>query len=911
MEFATGAMGSLIPKLGELLLNEYNLKETVKKGIRDLKAELETMQAALEKVSNVPHDQVDSQVKIWANEVRELSFVIEDSLDSSMVQIEGLEQTKPLSFKGFIKKTRNKVTKFKIRHKIADDIKDVKTQVREVKERYERYKISDVVANLATTTVDPRLLAMYNKVSELVGIDKANDELIERLFEGDDLSRTKLKAVSVVGFGGLGKTTLAKEVYDKINKSFDCGGFVPMGRNPDRKKVLKDILLELDKQLYMDASTMDERQLINQLREFLADKRYLIVIDDIWDIPTWELIKCAMVDSCSGSRIIITTRICGVAEKVGGVYNMKPLSDENSKRLFFSRIFGGNPCINIDNQYDEVPSKILWRCGGVPLSIITIASLLAGKRREDWHEVYDSIGFGHEKNEVVENTRKILSFSYYDLPFCLKTCLLHLCIFPEDFSFGKESLIWKWVAEGLIPDIPGTGLFQLGESYLNELVNRNMIQLVEPCRIGDLSVCRLHDMVLDLIRTLSSQVNFITIYDKEQHITSSPTNSVRRLAIHGGSVKHNPGMEMQHVRSFNATGWQNSRMPSLLSFKVLRVLIMYKCSFSMGGSNLEHLRKLVQLRYLGLVCTHVVELPAEIGLDLKFLQTLDLRESGIEELPLSVGELSKLMCLRASEGTRMMFEIGKLISLEDLQLSSVDMSPNFFTQLANLTEMRVLDICFDEMDESRHKNMVESLRKLRRIQTLNISFAWKQIIHVDSWEQWMPPAALRELGLSGIVLRKRPLWLDSSCVPHLSSLSLEVEVVDEQDLQILGVLPSLRCFFLRVWNMEVFSHTVGSYEFQKLKDLDTNIEIITCGERVLPMLEQLECGATVGRQDEVGLVPENMPLLQHVTYRLDCQYCTPKRVVEAAAALRLTTKIHPNHPTLEIVRINYDDDDDE
>src|SRR4051812_28549756 len=102
--------------------------------------------------------------------------------------------------------------------------------------------------------------------------------------------------------------------------------------------------------------------------------RYLFVIDDIWDIPTWELIKCAMVDSSSGSRIIITTRICGVAERAGGVYNMKALSYENSKKLFYSRISGGDQGINLDNQDDEVAGKILRKCGGVPLSIITIAS---------------------------------------------------------------------------------------------------------------------------------------------------------------------------------------------------------------------------------------------------------------------------------------------------------------------------------------------------------------------------------------------------------------------------------------------------------------------------------------------------------------------------------------------------------
>jgi signal recognition particle GTPase len=268
MEFA-GAMSSLLPKLGELLVKEYNLKDSVKKGIEELTAELVSMQAALVKVSSVPLDQLDPQVKIWANEVRELSYVIEDSLDSFLTRVEGVDPTKP-KIKNLLKKVRGKFIKFTARHEIAGDIKEIDSQLRKIKERFDRNKIDDIVANVATTTVDPRLSALYSKASDLVGTNEQIEKLMKLLSQKD------LKVVSIVGFGGLGKTTLAKALYDNLNKSYDCQGFVPVGQNQDPKKVLRDIIFELDSELYKDATTMNERQMINKLQKILAGKRYAL-----------------------------------------------------------------------------------------------------------------------------------------------------------------------------------------------------------------------------------------------------------------------------------------------------------------------------------------------------------------------------------------------------------------------------------------------------------------------------------------------------------------------------------------------------------------------------------------------------------------------------------------------------------
>ncbi|VAH40359.1 unnamed protein product [Triticum turgidum subsp. durum] len=239
-------MGSLLPKLVELLKDEYKLKESVKEGVRSLEKEMKSMQAALRKVGEVPRDQLDDQVKIWAGEVRELSFNMEDVVDKFLVRVDDGSKpaANPKKLKRFAKKMAGLFTKGKTHHEISDSIKAINKQVQEVAERRARYNVDNIVASVPTATpIDPRLGALYTEVKDLVGITGTRDqEIMKLLSEGDDMSKKKLKIVSVVGFGGLGKTTLVKTVYEKIKGDFSCSAFVSVGRNAEAKKVLAHIV---------------------------------------------------------------------------------------------------------------------------------------------------------------------------------------------------------------------------------------------------------------------------------------------------------------------------------------------------------------------------------------------------------------------------------------------------------------------------------------------------------------------------------------------------------------------------------------------------------------------------------------------------------------------------------------------
>jgi hypothetical protein len=272
MEVVTGAMSTLLPMLADLLKEEYNLQKNTRGEIKFLKAELESMEAALIKVSEAPLDQPpDVQVKVWARDVRDLSYEIEDSVDRFRVHLECRRQKKPHSFMGFIHRSMDMLTKGKIRHNIGIDIKEIKSRIKEVSERRDRYKVDSVVPKPSGTTTDTlRQLAFFQKASEIIGIEEMSLDIVRMLTEGDEVFKKQLRTVSIVGFGGLGKTTLANVVYEKLRVDFDCCAFVSVSLNPNMEKVFKSLLSQFNRNI-RDKS---EIQLISEIRDFLKDKRY-------------------------------------------------------------------------------------------------------------------------------------------------------------------------------------------------------------------------------------------------------------------------------------------------------------------------------------------------------------------------------------------------------------------------------------------------------------------------------------------------------------------------------------------------------------------------------------------------------------------------------------------------------------
>nr|AGP75914.1 CNL2 [Triticum monococcum subsp. monococcum] len=918
MEIAMGAIGPLLPKLGELLIGELTLEKQVRKGIVSLVTELKLMHAVLGKVSKVPVDQLDEGVKIWAGNVKELSYQMEEIIDVFKVRMENGGE--PTNSKNRVKKILKKVKRLfkngKDLHRISDALEEAVQQAKNLAELRQRYE-QEMPDTSVGASVDPRMMALYTDVTELVGIEETRDELVNLLIEGDDWLKHPLKTVSIVGFGGLGKTTLAKAVYDKIKGQFNCDAFISVSQNPDKKKVFKNILYELDKNKYAHIHSKDweEKHLIDEIIEFLNGKRYLVIIDDIWDKEVWKLIKCAFSKKSPGSRLITTTRIISVSEECcssrDDIYKMKPLSDDVSRTLFYKRVFSQeNGC---PQELLQVSKDILKKCGGIPLAIISIASLLANNRqiktKHQWYTLLNSIGRGLTEDQNLEEMKKILLFSYYDLPSYLKPCLLYLSIFPEDHKIMRDRLIWRWISEGLVySDKQETSLYELGNSYFSELVNRSMVQPTGIDVEGNVEGCRVHDMVLDLICLLSSEENFVTILDDTRRIMPNSEIKVRRLSIQNSKIDVDT-TRMEHMRSLTVfTSDVAGEVLDISSFQVLRVLDLEGCK---NVSDVGYVQNLLHLRYLGLKDTHVKDLPMKIG-KLQFLLTLDLRGTQIEALPWSVVQLRCLMCLYVDYDMKLPSGIGNLTSLEvldELGLSDVDL--DFVKELGHLTKLRVLRLHCVDFDERLGKALEEFISNIYKLDSLDV-YTNHRLINCLS-EDWVPPPQLRRLAFMSSCswFKTLPSWINPSSLPLLSYLDIKVFEVRSEDIQLLGTLPAL--LFLEIWDYSMFEevHEVEAFVLSSgvLFPYATECRFNSIGavpsmfpQGAAPRLKRLDfvLPAKWISRENIDLGMRHLPSLQRVTVGIIKNGASHQEVDEAEAALRAAAEDHPNHPVLGI-----------
>ncbi|CAL5003312.1 unnamed protein product [Urochloa decumbens] len=791
-----GVMNSLLGKLATLMGEKYAKLKDVRKQVAFLHEELSSMGALLEDLADM--EGLDNQTKQWRNKVREMSYDIEDCLDDFMRRVGGSNDGKGLL---------RRLKKLRARHQLANQIQELKTRVQEASARRVRYKLDDCKSRPGNVAVDPRITALYMESSRLVGIDGPKEEVINLLTKQvDDAPVQELRVVSIVGFGGLGKTTLANEVYGKLGENFACKAFVSVSQRPDMMVLLKSLVTQI---LGPGVDTCELNGLIDNLRKYLQDKRYLVVVDDLWDASAWETIKCAFPKGAYGSKVLTTTRIERMAVTCCNfqwefVYRMKPLDDHSSRQLFYGRVFGlENTC---SRPFEEPSNKILQKCGGLPLAIISIASLLAcqsNRSVSQWNCVLNSLSSDLRSNPTLEGMRQILNLSYTHLPHHLKTCLLYIGMYPEDHDIERDRLVMQWVAEGFVGELDGRDALETAGSYFNDLVNRSMIIQVVEHRAWNMERVyhKVHDMVLDLIVSKSAEEEFMGVVENLQTIPKRQQCKARRLSLQlgeSGLDANTPCMGLTHVRSMFFFG-SSLRSFQLLELKFLRVLFVYMD----GALDITPIVKLFQLRYVHIESYYnsSIQLPKQIC-GLQNLETL-MVYGQISHLPHDIVYLPSLSYLRVSD---IAYPVGisKMKSLHTLDcFDPSKQSVDNLRALGELLNLRVLGLFIADYSfptKETHKDaLFYSIEKL-----LNGNLRHLTIFAVDHtltgyYEGWnslcLSDCRLEQLHLQ-FLFPRLPMWVGQ--LSTLSSLEIHVEELCRDDIAVLAGLPALAHLVLRV-----------------------------------------------------------------------------------------------------------------
>ncbi|XP_052138454.1 disease resistance protein RGA5-like [Oryza glaberrima] len=557
---------------------------------------------------------------------------------------------------------------------------------------------------------------------------------------------------------------------------------------------------------------------------------------------------------------------------------MKPLSFDDSKWLFLKRAFGYEK--SHYPHLEDVLDKILGKCGGLPLAIITISSLLSYQHAiDEWHRVLNAIGYGLARDPYAETMSNILSLSFFNLPHHLKTCFMYLSVFPEDYNIDKRRLVSKWIAEGFIQDEQGQSAYRTDELYFNELINRSLIEPAD-VKYGQAKACRVHDIILDYIKCKATEENFVTSLGSA--VPGCTTEyKVRRLSVNNSNeedVNIPTSLDLSQVRSLTIFG--NPMQTSLFDFKFLRVLdLVYRDSMGDLFANVE---KLFHLKYLR-ISSHLMDyLQEKIG-ELQYLETLDIRYTSVKTLPSTITKLQRLARLFISRRTRFSDEttVGQLKSLEELKQFGVSQSEQVtaLQELSKLTKLRTLKLALQSplsLDEyhSCVGTLLQSLCNLYDLCIVDQSDK-NYCLTLDSCHI-ASPCSLRKLEIKA-ALTKVPNWM--VVLGNIRVLFLAILCMAPEDIENLGAIPSL--VFLELdtlggTNGRIIIH--GNNRFISLKYF--SLAIGACGtalefeEGSMPKVEhlkldfrlhELEC---LNGASDLGI--QHLPALCKVEVEINC-----------------------------------------
>ncbi|XP_038973877.1 disease resistance protein RGA2-like [Phoenix dactylifera] len=651
---------------------------------------------------------------------------------------------------------------------------------------------------------------------EVFGREKEKEQVIKLLLKsrdttkpGDDLVRVcskrqkkdSISILPVVGIGGIGKTTLAQQIYNdpKLNDYFEPKIWVCVSDNFDGKRLTKEIIESVTRERLSDHQNLNCLQEI--LKEKIMSKRFMLVLDDIWndDHNEWDCLCAPLRFGLQGSKILVTTRSQKVAEMMG---TMEPvflqgLANDAYWELFSIHAFGSqNP--KEHPELEALGKKIVDRLKGSPLAAKTLGGLLnldLDERR--WRTIMDSKIWELKQRE--DGIMPVLQLSYQYLPGYLKQCVAYCSIFPKDYAYTKDELVQVWMAQGFIVPQENVRIEEVGSEYFHDLLGRSFFQHSRK------DVYVMHDLIHDLVQSISVDEHLRIEDGKRQEIPSR----LRHLSIYTENLEPSTLMDFANYKNLRTLVFgdlYDANFDSMLDclFTVstkIRVLKLRNCGIKELPESIGNLK---HLRYLDISINNIQRLPESLC-NLYNLQVLNIFYCPIGNFPTRMTNLVKLRHLEVREETKCeLADIRKLMSLQELPVFKVvKQRGHKIEELKDMIQLRGR-ICIKNL-ESIESEKEASQAKLNNKQYLDeLALLWDIDRGSSSGnddevlEGLKPHSNLRRLEIKNYGGARFPSWLEPQSLKYLKAICLE-NIQSCMQLPSLGQLPFLE--ILRIKNM--------------------------------------------------------------------------------------------------------------
>ncbi|XP_078161624.1 disease resistance protein RPP13-like [Carex rostrata] len=848
----------VLGKLGDAVVEEAFFLYGVRDKVERVQRDLTWIQSFLKEADAKCHK--NERVKTWVNEIQEAGYLIEDVLEKFLVEVGGGRREGLCNKLKMIGKMPMKLIS---EHKVGSEIDKIQKRLSEIKDNKEKYGL-DLEETSSGASVEQPIRPFFNPdidEMEVVGFDKEKKTIVNQLIDPKD---TRRAVISIVGAGGSGKTTLAKKVYksDEVKRHFGISMWLTISQQYKLIDILMTMLEKIRKVDDSERQNKREDYFLTELNNSLRERKYLVVLDDLWSSNNiWTQLQAALPNANNGSRVLITTRFINLAEEADIIsipHKIEPLNEDESKHLLLKKVFPNRFAKECPNGVLPIVTQFTKKCNGWPLALVVVGGILSRKNPDHitWDEVMQKMDWQTDGSIFTG----VISTSYEDLPIALKPCFMYFGVFPEDYQMKATTLIQLWIAEGFIRQEGIKSLEDIAESYLEELVERCMVQVSRRSCVSKIKYCHTHDLLRDLAIQKAKEDNFLTVISKND-TNSSCRTSARRAALHGNKMIEQASTNLRSLISF-------ADEPNFNRFRALRVLHISKASNK--PLHATNYLKLKGLKYFAFQCevylswyccehppyrffkrsplTYMKHLQTVCALFCKchvWAQKFPQSFWGNKQLR-HVNFTTCWSCQAAPEGPPSAADLQSLLTLKEVRARQ-----DWVAELPNFPNIRKLGIVIPE--DVAGEPLIMLLSNLNHLGSLHLKMTHtRQMTFANCISAFRNHNNLHSFSL---VNGKWPRKEVGDCTlfpPHLVKLSLNGEydrlfALEEDPMPQLEKLPNLRVLHIGRASMEavdgkqMICSRGGFGRLQQLRLGVVDLEEWKIEEGAMPMLNQLRC----------------------------------------------------------------------